>query len=34
MVAAIFWAALAYLFVFPLVCAAIIAAAWLYNLLR
>lgn len=34
MVAAIFWAAVAYLFVFPLVCAVIILAAWLYNLLR
>ena len=28
MVAAIFWAALAYLFIFPLVCSAIILAAW------
>lgn len=32
MVAAIFWAAVAYLFAFPLVCAVILAAVWLYNL--
>lgn len=34
MVAVILWAALAYLFAFPLICAAILVAAWLYNLLH
>ena len=34
MVAVICWAVLAYLFIFPLVCAAILVAVWLYNLFR
>lgn len=32
MVAALCWLVLAYLFAFPLVCAVILAAVWLYNL--
>lgn len=34
MVAALCWLVLAYLFIFPLVCAAILVAVWLYNIFR
>lgn len=34
MVDVVCWAVLAYLFVLPLVCAVLIVAAWLYNLLH
>lgn len=34
MVAVICWAVLAYLFAFPLVCAAILVTVWIYNLLH